>query len=1011
MRNPCKTLLTVIAPTYLPPQAAVETPASPAYSALANLVQTSAQAPAQAPAQAQAWAPLWAQVAQHMQALGAHPARTVVLLPFFQLQAVARASSRAYSRACSTADGSLGNAPGFMPRLETTKSWSQRLGHFMPSAVDISFDAGQDSLRAAAWLQRAGLGPQRAMLTASLVQTAHQLGALVAAVAPAQRPAWAEQARAQALQAVETLASNPLKYEAAVARIALEWAAASRYASDVLFDAALHSSLDALVVVPGLQANPLASALAQHWQAVSCTASWGEAAQEVSGHQVSQHPCTSAHDEADRASACVLQHIAAGRVPVALAAVDRVTTRRISATLGLHGVALQDETGWKLSTTRAAASVMALLRAARWRGAENSRTDNNNNSHSHSHNHSQDGAQDALLDWLKHTNAPSALVEALERAFREPNTALAQGNAAQAAIEFIVGSAQQVQPNMTASALLATLRASRSVGDWLTSLQQALRTSGQWGALIADPAGRDCLQALHVLQPENVAEAGQSVSQNMGLAEFTAWASDCLENASFKPSADANAMAGSPTAQVVVLPLAQVLARPFEAIVIAGADEQRLPASPEPVGNWTRAQRAALGLPSRAALAAEQERVWHSALQVPRADVLWRSAEGDQVLQPSPLLQRWNLANAAAQRGLAAHATSQSTAQPTAETTDEPTAQSTPPAPPPADPRLLRRVEANPSLPPQPTVALAAAQPSAQPLRITSLSASSYSDLRTCPYRFFALRLLGLHPAPELDQELSKRDFGSWLHSVLADFHTQRKALAQDTQHKVMAQDTQRQTAGVNATPSDTALLDQSAAKHRIPGSGFVPFAAAWPQVRDSYLAWLAQHEAEGWQFDQAELDRSLAHTVSDNAAHPAHQGTGDGTGQTSIQLKGRLDRVDRLSRGPEAGTAYVMDYKTESTAASQAKTKTPAEDTQLAFYAALLGEDDLHAAYVNLAERACKTTAQDNVMAARDAVLQGITVDVQRIHAGHAMPALGEGKACDYCDARGLCRKDMWTL
>jgi ATP-dependent helicase/nuclease subunit B len=73
--------------------------------------------------------------------------------------------------------------------------------------------------------------------------------------------------------------------------------------------------------------------------------------------------------------------------------------------------------------------------------------------------------------------------------------------------------------------------------------------------------------------------------------------------------------------------------------------------------------------------------------------------------------------------------------------------------------------------------------------------------------------------------------------------------------------------------------------------------------------------------------------------------------------------------------------------------------------------DDDLHAAYINLAERTCKTTPQTNVLAARDAVLQGITVDVQRIHAGHTMPALGEGSACDYCAARGLCRKDMWTL
>jgi ATP-dependent helicase/nuclease subunit B len=153
----------------------------------------------------------------------------------------------------------------------------------------------------------------------------------------------------------------------------------------------------------------------------------------------------------------------------------------------------------------------------------------------------------------------------------------------------------------------------------------------------------------------------------------------------------------------------------------------------------------------------------------------------------------------------------------------------------------------------------------------------------------------------------------------------------------------------------------------------------------------LAQHEAEGWQFDQAELETKRRHG--------------------GLELVGRLDRVDRLARGPMAGTGYVLDYKTESTQASKERVKQPLEDTQLAFYAALLGEDDLHAAYINVAERESKITPQTEIMAARDALLEGITQDVVRIHAGQALPALGEGAACDYCAARGLCRKDMWSL
>jgi ATP-dependent helicase/nuclease subunit B len=45
-----------------------------------------------------------------------------------------------------------------------------------------------------------------------------------------------------------------------------------------------------------------------------------------------------------------------------------------------------------------------------------------------------------------------------------------------------------------------------------------------------------------------------------------------------------------------------------------------------------------------------------------------------------------------------------------------------------------------------------------------------------------------------------------------------------------------------------------------------------------------------------------------------------------------------------------------------------------------------------------------------REALVEGIRTDFQRMRAGAPMPALGEGKACQYCDARGLCRKDHWA-
>ena len=116
------------------------------------------------------------------------------------------------------------------------------------------------------------------------------------------------------------------------------------------------------------------------------------------------HAMQDAEDEAEAAAACVLAHLAKGRSPVALVALDRVLTRRVRAMLAGKdndndndkdgdrdkgkgegagkGLAVRDETGWTLSTTRAAASVMGLLRACAW-----------------------EVPTDVVLDWLK--NAPA----------------------------------------------------------------------------------------------------------------------------------------------------------------------------------------------------------------------------------------------------------------------------------------------------------------------------------------------------------------------------------------------------------------------------------------------------------------------------------------------------------------------------------------------------------------------------------------------------------------------------
>ena len=821
-----------------------------------------------------AWQGLLARIDAELRQLAAHPARSVVLLPYAQLMPLA---ARLWAAQFPDA---------FAPRFETTRNWATRAGWFTPGPHDLSFDHGRDLLTAAALLEGAGLAAQRALLAGPLVEQATQLGQIAASLPPALRPDWAEQARG----ALPPVGDGPLALEAAVGRIAIAWAGGSDYATDVLFAPRVADALDALLIVPGLLPDPLTETLAEHYfeKAVLLQPESDAAL----GH-IALHTCADAEDEAERAAACVLRQIEVGRVPVALIAGDRLLTRRINALLIERGAQLRDETGWKLSTTHAAAQLMAALHACAPRAST-----------------------DEVLDWLKLAPAFDARQQrALERSLRRdavrgwPQAALLTGD----------------QPlTQHIESLRAPMIAARSLVDWLPALRTLLQRCGLWPLLAADVAGNAVIDALG-LSDEALADWRDwpAAQRRMGLAEFTRWVGEALEAASFRPPHPA-------AAQVVVLPLTQLLGRPFASLVLPGADEQRLPAAPEPPGPWSAAQRQALHLPTREDLRDAQAAAWALALRVPQVDVLWRNTDDSgEPLLPSPLVQSLQLQELAALG---------------------------------AEGREARFIQIRPTERPQPRGDALPTQP---------LSASGYEMLRACPYRFFALRQLGLAEEGELDVDIDKRDWGNWLHDTLRGFH---EALR-------VAPDADRLTLIDAAAEAATEALGPGLE----PGE-FMPFAVAWPTLRDAYLQWLAKHEAGGAQF-------KLAEESIDTQRGP-------------LRLKGQIDRIDEVTDG----ATLLIDYKTEPLARTRDRIKAGTEDTQLPFYALLSGADAPRAAYLNLAEREVPSLHELPELPMLAAQLyEGMAYDLARIAAGEPLPALGEGSVCGWCDARGLCRKDFW--
>lgn len=256
------------------------------------------------------------------------------------------------------------------------------------------------------------------------------------------------------------------------------------------------------------------------------------------------------------------------------------------------------------------------------------------------------------------------------------------------------------------------------------------------------------------------------------------------------------------------------------------------------------------------------------------------------------------------------------------------------------------------------------------------VSATQVEALRACPYRFFARVVLRLDEADELDAGLAKRDYGTWLHAVLHHFHSQRRPGGDDAAQLVAAAD------------HVTQELDMDAGE-------LLPFRASFDRLLPDYLAWLHKREADGWFWADGETDHRLA---------PPELG--------GLQLQGRLDRLDH---GPD-GQRELLDYKSGSSIELARKVKQPLEDTQLAFYAALLGGagsggDTLSAAYLALDEKgAPKEVRHPQVHQTAQVLLQALGDEWQRLREGAAMPALGEGSICETCEARGLCRRDHWA-
>jgi ATP-dependent helicase/nuclease subunit B len=631
---------------------------------------------------------------------------------------------------------------------------------------------------------------------------------------------------------------------------------------------------------------------------------------------IAQAVCKDFEDEAQTTAAHLLALLQQGRQPLALVALDRVLVRRVAALLARQQVPLLDETGWKLSTTRAAAAVMALLRAA-----------------------SPLASTDDVLDWLKSLSrgesVPSSMaVQALESALRRSGCTRRAGMAGL----HLEGAAAAVR-DWCAQQLADLADAPRQMhAEWSAVLRATLERSGQWEGLQADPAGRRVIEVLHLDGSGSPAWQALVGALPQRLADFMQAVDEALEQAVFEPP--------PPDVEpvVIITPLRRAVLRPFAAVVMPGADERRLGVPPPADALLGDALSVALGLPGIEQQQQDELLALAQVLRNPHALLLHRAQDEGQLLGPSPLLERLALLRRRAGQPL--------------ERLERP--------------GLLVDVEPLPVLRPQPVAAEALP---------ASLSASAVEALRDCPYRFFARSVLRLRDSDELEDEVEKRDYGNWLHAVLMRFHQARGA----------------SRAAADDLACLRALALEQQAGDGLDPAAFLPYEASFERFAPSYVEWLQQRDAQGAVWLEAEAEREVA--------APDWLGVG---------LQGRIDRIDSVP-GEQGAMRQVIDYKTTPLSGLKKRVGDPLEDTQLAFYAALEwlnGADAsrLQAAYLALDDSGGVTLVpHPEVVGSAERLLEGLAGEFQRLRDGAALPALGEGRVCDFCEARGLCRRDHW--
>ena len=659
-------------------------------------------------------------------------------------------------------------------------------------------------------------------------------------------------------------------------------------------------------------------------------------------------------------------HLIAGKKNIALVAQDRLAARRARALLSRLGNSLRirDETGWKLSTTRAAAafdSWLEVIRSPKEGPSASALLEFLQNPYfdlAHSLNKSPEvcvGLLAQLEDILIASQAKygwETFLMAIERANK--HTASNGGSPNEYLIDLI---------KFVRHLHVAWQQLSLDCTSAYDVLQKNLVDTGMAGRLEKDAAGK---QLLEVLNSFNLSDGIYS-KLKMRLPEWLSLLKTVIEEATYGEAGK------EAQATLSILPLSSTRLRQFDAVVLVGCDEQQLPAFSEPPLFFSDTLNRYLKSSTIAAQYVQQARDLSQLLaSCQSVDFLWQSkSKSGEPLRPSAWIQR-----------------------------------------------LQTQLKDWKAIELKPEVYEGISQPMQMSVGVpdkdlaipVTVSPSAYKALRDCPYRYYVSSLLGLRKAKEFEEGFDASLAGQTLHALLKTFFQNLKTEEAKSHSPVHEGAEMRRQWMIE----HLIKCSEQEFERLISGDARVlGILRDWQKQIPSFIDWQIKRENEGWRYHDAEL--TVGFTLSLTDQHGV---------QRDIRISGRADRFD--IHQSDSTAAAVIDYKNQKMKRIADRSENLLDDPQLLIYARAASENPSaahipgrkvdQAEWVSLKadldkgeDKAIRAHPVENMPELMTQFSDQITQDLNSLWARKPMQAFAPDSVCQYCEARGICRKGMW--